>query len=164
MATLAQSPVMGGEWAGGRVWLLTRALSLSHCGGWAIPCLWFCRCSRLSPSHSSLVHVCWPLMWVAILALRSCLAQVSTHEGWRGLGAFEEGGCSGVHAHGGRCGCLLSSWVVSVPRWVPAGWGCLPWALLSVFIIVGVFVLVGDSGGWWPAVRVCDGSIYTHIP
>ena len=51
--------------------------------------------------------------------------------------------------------------VVSIPRWGPAGWRCSPWALL---VVVGVFVLIGDSGGWRPAVRACGGGLYAHIP
>ena len=37
--------------------------------------------------------------------------------------------------------------------------GVLTLALFSVFVIVGVFVLAGDSGGWWPTVRACGGGI-----
>jgi len=106
MATLARSPVMGGEWAGELAggYGYSPGPSCSLVGGWAIPQSWFCRCSHLSPSHSSLVRVRWPLTWVAVLALRSRLAQVSTHERWGGLGAFEEGGCGSVHARGGHGG------------------------------------------------------------
>jgi len=149
VATLTRSPVMSSEWAGELAGGYSYSLGplLSRCGGLGHP-----------------AFVVLPLLVFApfpfVVGSRLLAVDVGGHSGAPFLACSRRG----VQ----RCSC--SRWLMWVSfiqlggQWGPAGWGCSPWALLSVFVIIGVLVLVGESGGWWPAVRACDGGIYAHIP